>query len=291
MLFTIKDVENLSGIKAHTIRIWEKRYSFLKPNRSDTNIRRYSNEELRIILNIALLNKYGYKISHINKMSEEVIFDSVLSIADPEARANITVNELIQSMIHFDGEKFESILNKSIEAKGVEETILKIIFTFLDKVGILWLTKHINPVHERLVSNIIRQKLIAGIDSLPLKKVSSTSICLFLPQGEFHEISLLFVAYLLKQKGITIIYLGANIPLEELKTVTSLKNPTYLYTHLTTAGQNFSFEKFLSILHKDFRNIPIIMSGRLTANYVKKIPPKIIFKKSLAEVFQFISEI
>ncbi|MEO8862081.1 MAG: MerR family transcriptional regulator [Ginsengibacter sp.] len=291
MLFTIKDVENLSGIKAHTIRIWEKRYSFLKPNRSDTNIRRYSNEELRIILNIALLNKYGYKISHINRMSEEVIFDSVLSITDPEARANITVNELIQSMIHFDGEKFESILNKSIEAKGVEETILKIIFTFLDKVGILWLTKHINPVHERLVSNIIRQKLIAGIDSLPLKKVSSTSICLFLPQGEFHEISLLFVAYLLKQKGITIIYLGANIPLEELKTVTSLKNPTYLYTHLTTAGQNFNFDKFLSILHKDFRNIPIIMSGRLTASYVKKIPPKIIFKKSLAEVFQFISEI
>ncbi len=291
MLFTIKDIENLSGIKAHTIRIWEKRYSFLKPKRSDTNIRRYSNEELRIVLNIALLNKYGYKISHINKMSEEVMFDSVLSITDPEARVNITVNELIQCMLHFDAEKFESILNKSIKAKGVEETILKIIFSFLDKVGVLWLTKHINPVHERLVSNIIRQKLIAGIDSLPVKKVSLSSICLFLPQGEFHEISLLFVAYLLKKKGITIIYLGANIPVEELKTITSLKKPTYLYTHLTTAGQNFSFDKFLSILHKDFRNTPIIMSGRLTAGYEKKIPPKIIFKRSLPEVFQFISEL
>lgn len=291
MLFTIKDIENLSGIKAHTIRIWEKRYSFLKPNRSDTNIRRYTNEELRIILNIALLNKYGYKISHINKMSEEAMFDSVLSIPDPEARVNFTVNELIQCMIHYDSEKFESILNKSIAAKGIEETILKIILAFLDKVGILWLTRHINPVQERLVSNIIRQKLIAGIDSIPTGKVSSTSICLFLPQGEFHEISLLFVAYLLKQKGITIIYLGANIPLEELKTITSLKNPTYLYTHVTTAGQNFNFEKFLSILHKDFRNIPIIMSGLLTTSYEKKIPPKIIFKKSLAEVFQFISEL
>jgi DNA-binding transcriptional MerR regulator len=291
MLFTIKDIENLSGIKAHTIRIWEKRYSFLKPNRSDTNIRRYTNEELRIILNIALLNKYGYKISHINKMSEEAMFDSVLSIPDPEARVNFTVNELIQCMIHYDSEKFESILNKSIAAKGIEETILKIILAFLDKVGILWLTKHINPVQERLVSNIIRQKLIAGIDSIPTEKVSSTSICLFLPQGEFHEISLLFVAYLLKQKGITIIYLGVNIPLEELKTITSLKNPTYLYTHVTTAGQNFNFEKFLSILHKDFRNIPIIMSGLLTTSYEKKIPPKIIFKKSLAEVFQFISEL
>ncbi|MDQ6901626.1 MAG: MerR family transcriptional regulator [Bacteroidota bacterium] len=291
MLFTIKDVENLSGIKAHTIRIWEKRYSFLKPKRSDTNIRHYSSEELRVILNIALLNKYGYKISHIDQMTEELMLDSVLSITDPEAKANVTVNELLQCMIDFDAEKFEIILNKSIATKGIEETITKIILAFLDKVGILWLTKHINPVHERLVSNIIRQKLISGIDSLPTKKVSPTSVCLFLPQGEFHEISLLFVSYLLKKKGITVIYLGANIPLEELKTVASLKNPSYLYTHLTTAGQNFSFDKFLSILHKDFRNVPIIISGRLAANYVKKIPPKIIFKRSLPEVFEFISEL
>src|SRR5664279_5194520 len=113
MLFTIKDIENLSGIKAHTIRIWEQRYSFLKPKRSDTNIRYYSNEELRIILNIALLNKSGYKISRINKMSPEVIFENVLSLTDAEAKANITVNTLLEYMVNFDVEAFEDILNLS----------------------------------------------------------------------------------------------------------------------------------------------------------------------------------
>jgi MerR family transcriptional regulator, light-induced transcriptional regulator len=289
MLFTIKDVENLSGIKAHTIRIWEKRYNFLKPNRSDTNIRRYSNDELKIILNIALLNKYGYKISQINQMSHDVMLSSVSSIADIEARVNITVNQLLACMIDFDAENFEKILNKYIEANGIEKSILKVIFAFLDKVGILWLTNHINPAHERLVTNIIRQKIIAGIDALPVKKTALPSICLFLPEGEFHEISLLYVSFLLKKKGVPTIYLGANIPFGELKTVTDLKHPHYLYTHLTTAGQNFKFDKFLSIINKDFRNISTIISGRLTTNYVKKIPPKINFKRSLAEVTEFIA--
>src|SRR5665647_1910195 len=152
MLFTIRDIENLSGIKAHTIRIWEQRYSFLKPNRSDTNIRYYTNDELKIILNIALLNKYGYKISHINKMSREAMFEKVLSLTDAEAKADNTVNRLLECMIQFDVELFENILNNCISASGIEKTIQQIIYPFLDKVGNLWLTNHINPAQERLVS-------------------------------------------------------------------------------------------------------------------------------------------
>lgn len=291
MLFTIRDIENLSGIKAHTIRIWEQRYSFLKPKRSDTNIRYYTNDELRIILNIALLNKYGYKISHINNMTREAMYENVLSLTNAEARASVTVNQLLQCMVELDVELFETILNNSINTSGIEKTILQIIFPFLDKVGILWLTNHINPAQERLVSNIIRQKIIVGIDSLPTKKTSSVKVCLFLPEGEYHELSLLFVAFLLKKKGIPFIYLGANIPFNDLKTITSVKKPNYLYTHVTTSGPNFNFDTFLSILNKEFRDYPAIISGRLIESYSKKIPSKIIFKKSLSEVKNFIQSL
>jgi MerR family transcriptional regulator, light-induced transcriptional regulator len=291
MLFTIRDIENLSGIKAHTIRIWEQRYSFLKPKRSDTNIRYYTNDELRIILNIALLNKYGYKISHIDKMSQEVMFENVLSLTNAEARENITVNSLLECMIEFDVELFENVLDTSIHTSGIEKTILQIIFPFLNKVGNLWLTNHINPAQEHLVSNVIRQKIIAGIDSLPAKTTSFSKVCLFLPEGEYHELSILFVAFLLKKKGIPCIYLGASVPFKELKTVTLIKKPDYLYTHVTTAGQSFNVDKFLSILNKDFRDYPIIISGRFTDSYVKKIPPNITLKKSLSEVREFITSL
>lgn len=291
MLFTIKDIENLSGIKAHTIRIWEQRYSFLKPNRSDTNIRFYTADELKVILNIALLNKSGYKISRINKMSRDAMFKSVLSLTNEDAKADIVINNLIECMVNFDTEGFENILNKCIANSPIENSIVDIMFPFLDKVGILWLTNHINPAQERLVSNIIRQKIIVGIDSLPLKKTSSTKVCLFLPEGEYHEIALLFVAFLLKKSGIPIIYLGANIPFDELKTVTSVKKPDYLYTHITTACPAFNLDKFLFTLNKDFKKFPVIISGRLTNSYEKKIPQKIILKKSLAEVKDFIKSL
>ena len=291
MPFTIKDIENLSGIKAHTIRIWEQRYKFLKPARSKTNIRFYSNEELRIILNVALLSKYGYKISHISQMSRESICKKVLSLSDAGAKANVAVNDLLKCMVEFNVESFETILANYINTTGIEKTVVQIIYPFLEKVGVLWLTNHINPAQERLVSNVIRQKLIVGIDSIPTKKTTAKKVCLFLPEGEYHEISLLFVAFLLKKKGVPFIYLGANIPFEELRSVTEVKKPDYLYTHLTTAGLSFNFDKFLSTLNKDFRKFPIVISGRLTSSYVKKIPQKIIVKRSLAEVKEFISSL
>ena len=291
MLFTIKDIENLSGIKAHTIRIWEQRYSFLKPKRSDTNIRYYTNEELKTILNIALLNKYGFKISHIDKMSPDKLAENVLSLSDAGARDHLMINRLLECMVDYDIENFESILNESIAASGIEKIILKIIFPFMEKVGTLWVTNHINPAQEHLVSNLIRQKIIVGIDSLAVKVKSSTKICLFLPEGEYHELGLLLVCYLLKKRGIKTLYLGAHTPFKELETITESKNPDYLYTHVTSVSKNFNFEKFIITLGKKFGNYPTIISGRLTNSYIKKLPPKIIFKKSLLEVKEFIDNL
>ena len=287
--FTIKDLENLSGIKAHTIRIWEQRYSFIKPERTGTNIRYYSNDELKKILNVALLNKYGYKISHIDKMNEGEMKEKILSLNHLEAQQERIVNELIQCMVDIDIERLENILDKFIVARGIERTITQIIFPFLEKIGILWLTNHINPAQEHLVSNIIRQKLIVGIDGIISSLKVNKTVLLFLPEGEYHELGLLFMYYLLKSRGVSTIYLGSNVPLKDVEYVVKLKKPDYLYSHLTTVGQNFNFDKFISNVTQKFSGTPIIISGQLTLTYQKKIQAPLNFKKSFAEVMEFVS--
>ena len=287
--FTIKDLENLSGIKAHTIRIWEQRYSFLKPHRTDTNIRFYSNDELKKLLNVALLNKFGFKISHIDKMNEAEINDKILSLNQSEALQDRIVNTLIQNMVDLDMETFEEVLDDFIAAKGIEKTISQIIFPFLEKIGILWLTNHINPGQEHLVTNIIRQKLIVGIESVRSTVKIDKSVLLFLPETEYHELSLLFMNYMLKNKGVSTIYLGCSIPLKDVEYLAALKKPDYIYTHLTTLGPRFNFDKFITTLSKNFANTPVIISGQLTNTYEKKILPPINFKKSYAEVMEFLS--
>ena len=289
--FTIKDLENLSGIKAHTLRIWEQRYNFLKPSRTFTNIRYYSNDELKKVLNIALLNKYGYKISHIDKMSAVEINEKLLSLNQMEAQQERIVNDLIKNMIDLDLDTFEDTLDKFIIARGIERAITQIIFPFLEKIGILWLTNHINPAQEHLVTNIVRQKLIVGIEGVSSSLKLNKTILLFLPEGEYHELGLLFMYYILKSRGATVIYLGANIPLNDVSYVVNLKKPDYLYSHLTTVGQNFNFDRFLSNIGKKFHDIPIIISGLLTTTYEKKIHPPVHFKKSFSEVMHFVANL
>jgi len=289
--FTIKDLENLSGIKAHTLRIWEQRYNFLKPCRTFTNIRYYSNEELKKVLNIALLNKYGYKISHIDRMNEAEIKEKLLSLNQMEAQQERIVNDLIKDMVDLDMECFEETLDKFILARGIERAITQIIFPFLEKIGILWLTNHINPAQEHLVTNIVRQKLIVGIEGVSTTLKLNKSILLFLPEGEYHELGLLFMYYILKSRGANVIYLGTSIPLHDVAYVVNLKKPDYLYCHLTTVGQNFNFDRFLVNIGKKFDDLPIIISGQLTNTYEKKIHPPVHFKRSFAEVMQFVANL
>ncbi len=288
--FTIKDLENLSGIKAHTLRIWEHRYNFLKPSRSFTNIRYYSNEELKKILNISLLNKYGFKVSHIDKMSEDEIGKKILSLTQAEAQQERIINELIKQMIELDIVGFERTISSHIATKGIEKTITQIIFSYLEKIGVLWQTNHINPAQEHLVSNIIRQKLILGIEGVQTPLKVNKSILLFLPEAEYHELGILFMYYLLKSRGVDVIYLGSNAPLSDVAYVVKVKKPDYVYTHITRPASNFNFDKFLSNVNKSFNDIPFIISGLLTQTYEKKIQPPVTFKKSFSEVMKFISD-
>lgn len=288
-VFTIKDLENLSGIKAHTIRIWEQRYNFLKPCRTETNIRYYCSQELKTVLNISLLNKYGYKISHIDKMSEQELRSRIYALSDMEARQERLVNELIAHMIDLDITSFERELDGYVLTHGIDRAISQIIFPFLHRIGILWLTNHIHPAQEHLVSNIIRQKLIVGIEGAVSFRQIPCTVLLFLPEGEHHELGLLYVHYLLRSHGIKALYLGADVPLKDVEFVSRYKAPDYLYTHVTGITGNFNFEKFLSRIGQRIPDVPLVISGQLARTYVRKIPPGVNFKRTIAEVLGFVA--
>ena len=289
--FSIKDLEQLSGIKAHTIRIWEQRYTLLKPKRTNTNIRFYNNEELKAVLNISLLNRYGYKISHIDKMNAAEMQSKILSLSHADAQEERIVNELIQSMIYLELEKFEDILDKCIATKGIEKAIINIVFTFLEKVGILWQTSHVNPAQEHLVTNIIRQKLILGIENTKNPLKSDKTVLLYLPEGEHHELCLLLVYYLLKTRGIKVWYLGANVPIQDVVYVVNLKNPLFLYTHLTAISHSFNLEKYFIQVSNKLSNNKLIVSGQMIQKYKKKVPSNVDLKRTLVEVTDYLKSI
>jgi DNA-binding transcriptional MerR regulator len=289
--FTIKDLENLSGIKAHTIRIWEQRYSFLKPSRTNTNIRYYSNEDLKTILNISLLNKYGYKISHINNMSAADVQARVADLKAEGIQQERLVNELIQAMSVLDIAQFEKLIDRQIAQFGIEKVITRIVFPFFERIGILWQTGNINPAQEHLITNIIRQKLIAGIDQVkPLVKLKKTFL-LFLPEKEHHELGLLLVYYFLKKRGAEVFYIGANVPLKDAQFVAEIKKPDYIYIHLTSLSPGFKFDQFLTRLAAAIPGPEIIISGYVTSGYKKPLPRKVSFRQSLTQLMEFISSI
>ena len=287
--YTIKDLEQLSGIKAHTIRIWEQRYSFLKPKRSQTNIRYYSGDELKTILNIALLNQHGYKISKIDRMDEAEIQYAVLTLSSIPAQEGRMINKLITMMVELNMHEFEVQLNKVIKDKGIEEALLRLIFPFLERIGILWVTNHVNPAQEHFVSNIIRQKILVGINDVEPKFKKQKSVILFLPEGEQHELGLLYAYYLMKKQGITTIYLGADLPLKDLQFVANLKQPDYIFTHLT--NRSLSLDRFLAQFKKLLPSFPIVISGKLTHAFEKRAPANVFLKKDLEQVALFISSL
>ena len=289
--YTIKDLEQISGIKAHTIRIWEQRYGFLQPQRTETNIRSYSADELKVILNVSLLNKYGYKISHINKMSSAEIEDKIFGLNHLDAEKERVVNALIKDMVSLDMLSFERQLDNYIAQKGVEKTITEIIFCFLERVGVLWITNHINPAQEHLASNIVRQKIILGIEKLPKMYNNAKLIVLFMPEGEYHEIGLLFVHFLLKSKGYNVDYLGTNVPIVDLKYLTEYKKVDYLYAHITAPTKGFKMNKFMEQLGQINKDIPMILTGQMMQEYKGSVPGNIRVLQSLSETMGFLSSL
>ena len=206
-----------------------------------------------------------------------------------QAQQERIVNEMLNCMIDIDFEQFESILDQHISRLGIEKSITQIIFPFLERVGILWLTSNINPAQEHLITNIIRQKIILGIETVTSIFNSSKLCIVFLPEGEHHELGILFIHYLLKSKGIKVIYLGANVPIADIEYLCKIKSPDFIYSHLTSLAHNFNFEKFLNFIGQKIPNQPAIISGYVTASYKKSTPANVQFKISLEHVMEFIN--
>ncbi len=215
--FTIKDLENISGIKAHTIRIWEKRYNLLQPQRTDTNIRYYSNQNLQKLLNIVLLNKNSFKISKIAQMSDEDIILNARELAFKVAVNDEAINAFKISMFQFDKVLFNNTYNKLLHKKTFREIFKDVFMPFLEHIGLLWQTETLLPAHEHFISNLISQKIQINTEGLQ-HNVTNTNktYVLFLPENEIHELGLLYLNYELVLRGNQTIYLGQSLPLDNL---------------------------------------------------------------------------
>jgi MerR family transcriptional regulator, light-induced transcriptional regulator len=228
--FTIRQLEMFSGVKAHTIRIWEQRFQIIKPSRTPGNQRFYYLEEVESLLDIALLNKVGFSISQLAEMSETEIKQRIRNLESPEARINKALNKLIVSMYIADGDYFEKVLNDAVDELGVHNTIEKLVIPFLEKVDLYCYTDTSNEVHLAVCA--IRRKIILGIENVVSQTIDGRTALLFLPKGEHYDLTLLYMNYLLKREGIKVIYLGTNVPKENLANVLSNKKPDLVYTYV-----------------------------------------------------------
>lgn len=290
--FSIKDIENLTGIKAHTIRIWEQRYGILQPKRTSTNIRYYDAQDLKLALRISLLNNYGYKISRIHRMTEPEVSILIQKVTDDGFKLQLLVNELLEAMLAMDIEHFELLLSGYIRKHGIEKAIEELIFCFLEKVGIMWMTDHIFPAQEHLVSNVIYRKIALGLEQLPPHKAdASPKILLFLPEGEIHDIGLMYVNYLLLKHGKCPIYLGPNSPLTDAKFVYDLKKPEYIYVHLTSVAGEFDAQKYFQKLYTCFPEATILLSGGMLKHSRHATLPNMHFFSTLQDAKNYLIKI
>lgn len=261
-VYSIRDLEKLSGIKAHTIRIWEQRYGVIAPKRTNTNIRYYQDEDLKFLLNVALLNKNGFKISKISKMSRREVAEKVAAIAEVNFDYDTQLDALTISMIEMDEQKFDRIISTNIQQMGFERTMLEVIYPFLDKLGVLWLTGSINPVQENFISYLIRQKIIVAIDKEPVAQGRQVrKFIIYLPEGEKQELTLLFMHYILKSRRNQVLYLGQDISLTDLRDACKVHKPDFIFTMISEAFAKEPVQRYADKLSESFPDCQILLSG------------------------------
>lgn len=288
--YSIKDLEQLSGIKAHTLRIWEQRYNLLSPKRTDTNIRFYDDDDLKLILNVALLNDNGFKISKIASMDRPEMREEVMKLTERSLTHDDQIHALTICMIEMDEERFEKILSSNIIKLGFEQTMMNIIYPFMSKIGVLWQTGAINPAQEHFISNLVRQKLIVAIDGQVLA-ANGKKFLLFLPEAELHEISILFATFLIKNKGHKVIYLGQNTPNEDLSQVYDIHRPEFLMTVITTSPAVEYVEEYLNGLSKRFANAEILVTGYQVIGQDLKFPANVRQLNYIKDIKDFLEEL
>jgi len=234
-VFSIKDLENLSGIKAHTIRIWEKRYNILEPMRSDTNIRNYDLKSLQKLLNVVLLNDYGYKISRIAEHSSEKIEILVREIISEKSTKNHALNAFKMAMINFDQALFFNTYNSLLSEKTFRDVFYEVVIPLMEEIGLLWQAGTISPAQEHFISFLIKQKLLLNTEKLQILEPIRTDkvFVLYLPENEIHELGLMYLNYEILLNGYKTIYLGESVPIDSLKDMKKYFDTIVYVSYLT----------------------------------------------------------
>jgi MerR family transcriptional regulator, light-induced transcriptional regulator len=262
-LFSISQLSQFSGIKPHTIRIWEQRYNAFKPNRSEGNTRYYNGNQLRRLLNIVTLLDNGHKISLLCSMPDEVLNSKVSNLTASELSdsTNYFVSQLIAAGINYDTNYFELIFSDCVSKLGIKNAYIKVIYPMMERIGLLWATDSLPNAHEHFISNMIRQKLLAFLNSLDAPDPSSESWVLFLPENEFHEIGLIYAQLVIRLLGKKVIYLGSNLSIDSVIPVIDQMKPQYLLLFLVHYDLPEQIQKSLDKLASSFNGTKIYLAG------------------------------
>lgn len=266
--YSIKELEKLTGVKAHTIRIWEQRYQIVDPHRTETNIRFYDDEHLKKLLNVSVLLSNGYKISKISKLDPDTLQKELFlcykrSTSKAEAVDEDMVKSLIVSMIEYNERSFNELFVSAVTAYGMEGAFVQVIYPFLHKVGVMWGMNELNPAQEHFISALLRQKVHCQIDALPIPEKPNKTFILFLGEGEFHELGLMLANYIIKRAGSAVFYLGQNLPLNDLKDVAGVVHPDYLLTFFTGVQSQDSIHNNLKRIESLLPETPVLFATNL----------------------------
>lgn len=289
--YQINELEKLTGIKAHTIRIWEKRYNLISPLRTDTNRRYYSDDEVRKLLNVSTLLSKGYKISKIAAFTESEINDYIKGLPQQAANSDQTtlhVNSLLKVILSFDEVKFDALFTSIVEQYGFHDAMVRVIYPFLIKVGVLWSAGESEAAQEHFATCIIRRKIAAAIDALPVP-AGAPSFLLFLPEGEWHDTGLLFAQYIIRSRGFKTTYLGQNLQIESLlKSIPGIA-PQYLLLFYISPRPLVEVEAQLKVLGQGAGKIKVLVAGNTALFPPKKsAPPNVTYLKEVNDILQYL---
>lgn len=260
--YSIKDLEKITGVKAHTIRVWERRYAIIQPERTETNIRYYSDNDLKRLLNIAMLNDAGIKISHLAKLTSIDLETKVMELSRSNKVEAFAIEKLTMATVNFNEDLFESILSKSLLKQGMEDTITKVLFPFFERIGILWQVGSISPAQEHFISNLIRQKLFSAIDSCSGQRVENAKkIIFYLKEDELHEVSILFYNYIARRNGLRTLYLGQDLPFKDLISAVDDYKPNLIVTSFISPINPESLNKYLMNLSQSLDKVELNVTG------------------------------
>jgi len=255
-VFSIKDLENISGIKAHTIRIWEKRYNVLEPMRSDTNIRYYNLVNLQKLLNITLLHEHGYKISRIAKFTEQQIPEAVREIISVKSVKSHAISSFKMAMINFDQSLFTKTYDTLLSEKSFREVFYEVFIPLMNEIGLLWQSDTITPAHEHFISYLIKQKLLINTEKLQVLQPTNDEkvFVLYLPSNEIHELGLMYLNYEVLHHGYRSIYLGESIPLDNLKDLKKYFNKVTFISYLTVEPNKDEINHYIKAINDEVLN-------------------------------------